>query len=53
MTISLLNVRWLYNKMKHNKSILDLCFSYPTKINTNEFFFFFIFLENNIMQTTF
>ena len=51
ITTSLLNIWWLYNKMKHNKSILDLHFSYPTKINTNEFFFL-IFLENNIMQMT-
>ena len=29
---------------------MDLHFSYPTKRNTNEFFF--IFLGNNIMQTT-
>ena len=38
MTISLLNVLWLYNEMKHKQSILDLRFSYPTKFNTEEFF---------------
>ena len=49
MTISLLNVWWLYNEMKQEKSILDLYFSYPTKFNTEEFF---IVSENDIMQRT-
>ena len=40
MTISLLTVLWLYSEMKHKWSILDLHFSYPTKFNTEEFFFF-------------
>ena len=38
MTISLLNILWLYNKMKHKLSILDSHFSYPTKFNTEELF---------------
>ena len=40
------------NKKTHNLSILDIHFSYPTKINTNEVFFFFNIFRNNIMPTT-
>ena len=45
VTTYLINVLWLYNRINHMKSILDLHF-FPTKINANEAFSYF--WKNNI-----